>query len=99
MKDFGSKVLNQNANTGKIVPTNAGGTGGPQYGDNNQILTNKIDNGLSNFKNMDFNLKIDVIHKMMDSSGAVKPMNQIDNYTLGLKDNAVLTPLVFKINE
>lgn len=99
MKDFGSKVLNQNANTGKIVPTNAGGTGGPQYGDNNQILTNKIDNGLSNFKNMDFNLKIDVIHKMMDSSGVVKPMNQIDKYTLGLKDNAVLKPLVFKNNE
>jgi hypothetical protein len=99
MKDFGSKVLNQNANTGKIVPTNAGGTGGPQYGDNNQILTNKIDNGLSNFKNMDFNLKIDVIHKMMDSSGVVKPMNQIDKYTLGLKDNAVLKPLMFKNNE
>jgi hypothetical protein len=99
MKDFGSKVLNQNTNTGKIVPTNAGGTGGPQYGDNNQILTNKIDNGLSNFKNMDFNLKIDVIHKMMDSSGVVKPMNQIDKYTLGLKDNAVLKPLMFKNNE
>ena len=99
MKDFGSKVLNQNANTGKIVPTNAGGKGGPQYGDNNQILTNKIDNGLSNFKNMDFNLKIDVIHKMMDSSGVVKPMNQIDKYTLGLKDNAVLKPLMFKNNE
>jgi hypothetical protein len=86
-KDFGSNMVNQNANTGKIVPTNAGGTGGAQYGNNNQILTNKLDNSLSNFKNMEFKLNIDVIHKMMDATGAVKPMGQVDKVILNSKDN------------
>jgi hypothetical protein len=88
LKDFGSNMVNQNVNTGKIVPTNAGGTGGPQYGNNNnQILTNKIDNGLSNFNNMEFKLNIDVIHKMMDATGVVKPMGQVDKVILNSKDN------------
>jgi hypothetical protein len=50
-------------------------------------LTNKIDNGLSNFNNMEFKLNIDVIHKMMDATGAVKPMGQVDKVILNSKDN------------
>jgi ribosomal protein S13 len=86
-KDFGSNMVNQNANTGKIVPTNAGGTGGAEYDKNNQILTYMKEKETTKVNNMEFKLNIDVIHKMMDATGAVKPMGQVDKVILNSKDN------------
>lgn len=82
---------------GAIAPTSTGGTGGAQYDKNNNILTTYIKNNETT-KNgkMDVNLKIDVIHKTMDATGATKPTNQVDRYNLTLKDNAFGTPLVLK---
>lgn len=81
---------------GAIAPTSTGGTGGAQYDKNNNILTYIKNSETTKNGKMDVNLKIDVIHKTMDATGATKPTNQVDRYNLKLKDDAFGTPLVLK---
>lgn len=86
IKKFGTNMVTPNV--GAIAPTSTGGTGGAQYDANNNIITYiKKEKETTNVKNMEFNLKIDVIHKMMDASGAVKPMNQVETINFNLKNN------------
>ncbi len=84
---FGSNMVNQNPGVGTIAPTSTGGTGGADYGKNNQILTYMKEKETTKINNMEFKLNIDVIHKMMDSAGVVKPMGQVDKVMLNSKDN------------
>jgi len=72
---------------GAIAPTSTGGTGGADYDKNNQILTYMKEKETTKINNTEFNLKIDVIHKMMDATGVVKPMGQVDKVILNSKDN------------
>lgn len=83
-------------NVGTNPPTSTGGSGGPDYGFGNSIMTNTKEKEITKINNMDFNLKIEVIHKMMDASGVIKPMNQVDRYNLTLKDSRFGNPLVLK---
>lgn len=84
---FGQNMVST-SNLGRIAPSSTGGTGGPQYDKNGNIITNIKEKEITNVKNMDFNLKIDVIHKMMDSSGVIKPMSLVEkiNYNLNLEN-------------
>ena len=72
---------------GAIAPTSTGGTGGADYDKNNQILTYMKEKETTKINNTEFKLKIDVIHKMMDATGVVKPMGQVDKVILNSKDN------------
>lgn len=87
MSKFGQNMVST-SNLGRIAPSSTGGTGGPQYDKNGNIITNVKEKEITNVKNMDFNLKIDVIHKMMDSTGVIKPMNAVEkiNYNLNLEN-------------
>lgn len=91
---FGKNMVTPSLGT--IAPTSTGGTGGAQYGENNNILTYIKNSETTKNGKMDVNLKIDVIHKTMDATGATKPTNQVDRYNLTLKDNAFVGPLVLK---
>lgn len=95
-KALGANIGVQNLDINKMLPSSTGGIGGPTYGKGNQILLDNKNRETSNNKNMEVNLKIDVIHKTMDSSGAIKPMNEVDRYTLNLKDNRFGKPYVLK---
>lgn len=87
MSKFGQNMVST-SNLGRIAPSSTGGTGGPQYDKNGNIITNVKEKEITNVKNMDFNLKIDVIHKMMDSTGVIKPMSLVEkiNYNLNLEN-------------
>ena len=81
-KKFGANMVTPNVGT--IAPTSTGGIGGPQYGKNSQILMNEKET--TKINNMEFMLKIDVIHKMMDAAGVVKSTGQVDRINLNSKD-------------
>jgi len=85
VKNFGTNMVTPNVGT--IAPTSTGGTGGADYDKNNQILTYMKEKETTKINNMEFKLNIDVIHKMMDATGVVKPMGQIDKVILNSKDN------------
>ena len=74
-------------NVGATAPKSTGGTGGPDYGLANSIMTNTKEKETTNNNNTEFKLNIDVIHKMMDATGVVKPMGQVDKVILNSKDN------------
>lgn len=82
LKNFGANMVTPNL--GLIAPTSTGGTGGAQYDKNNQIIKEKE---TTKINSTEFMLKIDVIHKMMDAAGVVKPMGQVDRINLNSKDN------------
>ena len=73
-------------NVGATAPKSTGGTGGPDYGLANSIMTNTKEKETTN-NNTEFKLKIDVIHKMMDATGVVKSTGQVDRINLNSKDN------------
>jgi len=73
-------------NVGATAPTSTSGTGGPDYGLGNSIMTNTKEKEITN-NNTEFKLKIDVIHKMMDATGVVKSTGQVDRINLNSKDN------------
>jgi hypothetical protein len=85
VKNFGTNMVTPSVGT--IAPTSTGGTGGAEYDKNNQILTYMKEKETTKVNNMEFKLNIDVIHKMMDATGAVKPMGQVDKVILNSKDN------------
>jgi hypothetical protein len=85
VKNFGTNMVTPGVGT--IAPTSTGGTGGAEYDKNNQILTYMKEKETTKINNMEFMLKIDVIHKMMDATGVVKPMGQVDKVILNSKDN------------
>jgi dihydroxyacetone kinase DhaKLM complex PTS-EIIA-like component DhaM len=85
VKNFGTNMVTPGVGT--IAPTSTGGTGGAEYDKNNQILTYMKEKETTKVNNMEFKLNIDVIHKMMDATGAVKPMGQVDKVILNSKDN------------
>ena len=85
VKNFGTNMVTPSVGT--IAPTSTGGTGGAEYDKNNQILTYMKEKETTKINNMEFMLKIDVIHKMMDATGVVKPMGQVDKVILNSKDN------------
>jgi hypothetical protein len=85
VKNFGTNMVTPGVGT--IAPTSTGGTGGAEYDKNNQILTYMKEKETTKINNMEFKLNIDVIHKMMDSAGVVKPMGQVDKVILNSKDN------------
>jgi hypothetical protein len=87
MTTFGSNMVNQNPGVGTIAPRSTGGTGGAEYDKNNQILTYIKEKETTKINNMEFKLNIDVIHKMMDSTGGIKPIGQVDKVILNSKDN------------
>jgi hypothetical protein len=71
--------------------------GGPEY-----IGTEIIKNTTTNINNskdnkVNFNLTIDVIHKSMDSTGAIKSMNQVERINQSFKDNAFGKKLTINI--
>jgi hypothetical protein len=84
-KTFGTNMVTPGVGT--IAPTSTGGTGGAEYDKNNQILTYMKEKETTKVNNMEFKLNIDVIHKMMDATGVVKPMGQVDKVILNSKDN------------
>lgn len=84
-KNFGTNMIT--TGVGAIAPTSTGGTGGADYGKNNQILIDMKEKETTKINNTEFKLKIDVIHKMMDATGVVKPMGQVDKVILNSKDN------------
>jgi len=84
---FVSNMVNQNPGVGTIAPRSTGGTGGAEYDKNNQILTYIKEKETTKINNMEFKLNIDVIHKMMDSTGGIKPIGQVDKLILNSKDN------------
>ena len=85
VKNFGANMVTPNV--GSIAPTSTGGTGGADYDKNNQILTYMKEKETTKINNTEFKLNIDVIHKMMDATGVVKPMGQVDKVILNSKDN------------
>ena len=85
LSKFGANMVT--TGVGAIAPTSTGGTGGADYDKNNQILTYMKEKETTKINNTEFNLKIDVIHKMMDATGVVKPMGQVDKVILNSKDN------------
>jgi hypothetical protein len=85
VKNFGTNMVTPGVGT--IAPTSTGGTGGAEYDKNNQILTYMKEKETTKINNMEFKLNIDVIHKMMDATGVVKPMGQVDKVILNSKDN------------
>jgi len=85
LSKFGANMVTPNV--GSIAPTSTGGTGGADYDKNNQILTDMKEKETTKINNMEFMLKIDVIHKMMDAAGVVKSTGQVDRINLNSKDN------------
>ena len=85
LSKFGTNMVT--TGVGAIAPTSTGGTGGADYDKNNQILTYMKEKETTKINNTEFKLKIDVIHKMMDATGVVKPMGQVDKVILNSKDN------------
>lgn len=85
LSKFGANMVT--TGVGAIAPTSTGGTGGADYDKNNQILTYMKEKETTKINNTEFKLKIDVIHKMMDATGVVKPMGQVDKVILNSKDN------------
>ena len=82
---FGANIVTPGVGT--IAPRSTGGTGGADYDKNNQILTYMKEKETTKINNTEFKLNIDVIHKMMDATGVVKPMGQVDKVILNSKDN------------
>jgi len=62
--------------------------GGPEYF-GTEIMQNNTTN-INNLKDnkVNLNLTIDVIHKSIDSTGAIKPMNQVQRINQTIRDNA-----------
>ena len=85
LSKFGTNMVT--TGVGAIAPTSTGGTGGADYDKNNQILIDMKEKETTKINNTEFKLKIDVIHKMMDATGVVKPMGQVDKVILNSKDN------------
>lgn len=85
LSKFGANMVT--TGVGAIAPTSTGGTGGADYDKNNQILKDMKGKETTKINNTEFKLKIDVIHKMMDATGLVKPMGQVDKVILNSKDN------------
>ncbi len=71
--------------------------GGPEYVGTEIIksTTTNINNSKDNKVN--FNLTIDVIHKSMDSTGAIKSMNQVERINQSVQDNAFGKKLTINI--
>jgi len=71
--------------------------GGPEYVGTEIIksTTTNINNSKDNKVNL--NLTIDVIHKSMDSTGAIKPMNQVERINQSIQDNAFGKKLTINI--
>jgi len=71
--------------------------GGPEYVGTEIIksTTTNINNSKDNKVN--FNLTIDVIHKSMDSTGAIKTINQVERINQSFKDNAFGKKLTINI--
>lgn len=71
--------------------------GGPEYIGTEIIksTTTNINNSKDN--KINFNLTIDVIHKSMDSTGAIKSMNQVERINQSFKDNAFGRKLTINI--
>lgn len=83
-KTFGANMVTPGVGT--IAPTSTGGTGGADYDKNNQILTYMKEKETTKINNMEFMLKIDVIHKMMDATGVVKPTGLVDRINVSSQD-------------
>ena len=83
-KTFGANMVTPVVGT--IAPTSTGGTGGADYDKNNQILTYMKEKETTKINNMEFMLKIDVIHKMMDATGVVKPTGLVDRINVSSQD-------------